>query len=184
MFTPETAHPDYPALDLDSSTVQNTVDDAICNHCNGGDIADIAEALANEIVDDVRSALWNLHHPDYTPDIGDDEVTVDPDEDPLDVLRSTLADLDPDALRDAYTPPVYDHDLEMIYSEYSVDVDEFAADYDDLNGIVIAHSLGSVIARVTDEWLADKADDVANDVVNFAADAIAADILDALALVL
>lgn len=182
MFTPETAHPDYPALDLDISTVRDAIDDAICNHCDGGDIADIAEDLANEIADDVRSALWTLHHPDYTPDIGDDEVTVDPDEDPLDVLRSTLAGLNPDALRDAYTPPVYDHDLEEVYREYSSDVDEYAEEVD-LNGIVIAYSLESIIPRVTEEWLAAKAIDAADDVVSFAAEAIAADILDVLALV-
>lgn len=182
MFTPETAHPDYPALDLDSSTVLDAVDSAIRNQTDG-EIDDIAEALASAIADDVRSALWNLHHPDYTPDIGDDEVTVDPDEDPLEILRSTLADLNPDALRDAYTPPVYDHDLEEVYREYSSDVDEYAEEVD-LNGIVIAYSLDAVIARVTEEWLADKAVDVADDLVNFAAEAIAADILGVLALVL
>lgn len=177
MFTPETAHPDYPVLDLEDSTVLDAVDSAIHNRCTNGDIHDIAEDMANELADGVRSALWNLHHPDYTPDIGDDMIVVDPDEDPLDVLRSTLSDLDPDALRDAYTPPVYDHDLTTVYEEHATDVDEFAADYGDLNGIVVAYGLDGIIPRVTEEWLTSMADDVAYDVTVLEADAIAADVL-------
>lgn len=178
MFTPETAHSDYPVLDLEDSTVLDAVDSAIRNRCTNGDIDDIAEDMASELADEIRSALWNLHHPDYTPDIGDDMVAIGPDEDPLDVLRSTLVDTDPDALRDAYTPPVYDHDLATVYEEHATDVDEYAADYGDLNGIVVAYGLDGLIPRVTEEWLTSMADDVAADVTALEADAIAADILD------
>lgn len=177
MFTPETAHSDYPVLDLEDSTVLDAVDSAIRNRCTNGDIDDIAEDMASELADEIRSALWNLHHPDYTPDVGDDMVAIDPDEDPLDVLRSTLVDTDPDALRDAYTPPVYDHDLEEVYREYATEIDEYGAEYWDLNGIVVSYGLEGIIPRVTEEWLTNKVSDVAYDVVG-AADAIAADILD------
>lgn len=178
MFTPETAHSDYPVLDLGDSTVLDAVDSAIRNRCTNGDIHDIAEDMANELADGVRSALWNLHHPDYTPDVGDDMVAIDPDEDPLDVLRSALADIDPDALRDSYTPPVYDHDLTTVYEEHDTDVDEYATDYADLDGVVVAYGLSGAIPRVTEEWLTSMADDVAYDVTVLEADAIAADILD------
>jgi hypothetical protein len=178
MFTPETAHSDYPVLDLEDSTVLDAVDSAIRNQCANGDIDDIAEDMASELADGIRSALWDLHHPDYTPDVGDDMVAIDPDEDPLDVLRSTLSDFNPDDLRDAYTPPVYDHDLTTVYEENATDVDEYAANYGDLNGIVVAYGLDGIIPRVTEEWLTLMADDVAADVTGFDTDAIAADILD------
>ena len=178
MFTPETAHPFYPVLDLEDSTVLDAVDSAIRNRCDDGDLHDIAEDMANEIADDIRSALWNLHHPDYTPDIGDDMVTIDPDEVPLDVLRSALADIDEQRLIDAYTVPVYDHDLATVYEEHATDVDEYAADYADLVGIVVAYGLDAIIPRVTEDWLTSKAVDVAYEVPNLSADSIAADILD------
>lgn len=178
MFTPETAHPDYPVLDLEDSTVLDVVDSAIRNRCTNGDVHDIAEDMANELADDIRSALWNLHHPDYTPDVGDDMIVIDPDEDPLDVLRSALAEIDEQRLIDAYTVPVYDHDLTTVYEGHATDVDEYAADYGDLNGIVVAYGLDGIIPRVTEEWLTSMADDVAADVVDLETDAIAADILD------
>lgn len=178
MFTPETTHTDYPVLDLEDSTVLDAVDSAIRNRCTNGDIHDIAEDMASELADGVRSALWNLHHPDYTPDVGDDMVVIDPDEDPLDMLRATLADTDSNTLRDAYTPPVYDHDLTTAYEEHATDVDEYAADYADLDGIAVAYGLGGIIPRVTEEWLTSKANDVAYDVTGLEVDAIAADILD------
>lgn len=178
MFTPETTHPDYPVLDLEDSTVLDAVDSAIRNRCTNGDIDDIAEDMANEFADGVRSALWNLHHPDYTPDVGDDHIVIDPDEDPLDVLRSTLSDLDSDALRDAYIPAVFNHDLTLVYGEYLDEVDEYAAEVADLDGIVVAYGLSGAIPRVTEEWLTSMAADVAADVVDLKTDAITADILD------
>lgn len=177
MFTPETAHPDYPVLDLEDSIVLDAVDSAIRNRCTNGDIHDIAEDMASELADGVRSALWNLHHPDYTPDIGDDMVAIDPDEDPLDVLRSALSGLNPEDLRYAYTPPVYDHDLTTVYEEHATDVDEYATEVD-LTGVVVAYGLDGIIPRVTEEWLTSMADDVAADVTGLEVDAIAADILD------
>jgi hypothetical protein len=57
-------------------------------------------------------------------------------------------------------------------------VDEYAANYGDLNGIVVAYGLDGIIPRVTEEWLTLMADDVAADVTGFDTDAIAADILD------
>ena len=180
MFTPETTHPDYPVLDLEDSTVLDAVDSAIRNRCTNGDIHDIAEDMASELADDIRSALWNLHHPDYTPDVGDDMIVIGPNEDPLEMVRSTLADMDPDTLAESYTPPVYDRDLEEIHREYGDLIDEYATDEADLSGIAVAYGLGGIIPRVTEQWLTSMADDVAYDVTALEVDAIAADILDGL----
>lgn len=178
MFTPETTHPDHPVLDLEDSTVLDAVDSAIRNRCDSGDLDDIAEDMANELAGDIRSALWNLHHPDYTPDVGDDMIVIDPDEDPLDTLRTALAEIDEQRLIDAYTPPVYDHDLAKVYEEHATNVDEYAAEVADLSGIVVAYGLDGLIPRVTEEWLTSMAEDVAYEVPNLSADSIAADILD------